>query len=304
MEAAPLSEEDLRTLYLAGREGVAVRREGAAVAITVPGSACQRVPARRVGRVVILGELTLPVSALTLFSERGVPVTFLDRAGRTRGILLHPNPPEDPRGSGWFRSLRADEVSRNQVRRLYAAHRRRLQLGALAAIQSPMREWARERGLRDQDYQQWLLATTREGTPREAVRVVRRTLSSFLLNWCGRALVAARIDQRMGLVEPCRPLGLAEEVASTLYPIVDPVWVGLFRKQDAVRHFQLEGLEWALAPRQARWLIAPYEAQGPRLTAAFDGLLRDLLSLPWRIPYGRGEAEGGPSARWVGSEAG
>ncbi|PIX82923.1 MAG: hypothetical protein COZ33_08140, partial [Nitrospirae bacterium CG_4_10_14_3_um_filter_70_108] len=84
VEAAPLSEEDLRTLYLAGREGVAVRREGAAVAITVPGSACQRVPARRVGRVVILGELTLPVSALTLFSERGVPVTFLDRAGRTR----------------------------------------------------------------------------------------------------------------------------------------------------------------------------------------------------------------------------
>ena len=67
--------------------------------------------------------------------------------------------------------------------------------------------------------------------------------------------------------------------------------------------FQLEGLEWALAPRQARWLIAPYEAQGPRLTAAFDGLLRDLLSLPWRIPYGRGEAEGGPSATWVGSEA-
>ena len=60
-------------------------REGAAVAITVPGSACQRVPARRVGRVVILGELTVPVLALTLFSERGVPVTFLDRAGRTRG---------------------------------------------------------------------------------------------------------------------------------------------------------------------------------------------------------------------------
>ena len=96
----------------------------------------------------------------------------------------------------------------------------------------------------------------------------------------------------MGLVEPYRPLGLAEEVASTLYPIVDPVWVGLFHKQDAVRHFQLEGLEWALAPRHARWLIAPYEGQGPRLTAAFDGLLRDLLSLPWRIPYGRGEAEG------------
>jgi len=290
--AEPVAEEDLRALYLAGREGISVRREGASIAVTVPGRASQRVPARRVGRVVILGELTLPVSALTLFSERGVPVTFLDGRGRTRGILLHPNPPEDPRAQGWLRSLRADEVSRRQVRRLYTAHRRRLQLGALAAIQSPMRDYARGRGLRDQDYQRWLLAAVREGTPREAVRVVRRTLVSLLRTWCGRALTAARIDQRMGLADPYRPFGLAEELTSTLYPILDPVWVRLFRRQDAVRHFRLEGLEWALAPRQARWLIAPYEGQGPRLTAAFDALLRDLLSLPWEVPYGRGEAGG------------
>ncbi len=289
MQARPLPEDDLRTLYLAGRDGVRLRRQGASVAVTVPGRAEQRVPARRVGRVVILGEVTLPVSALTLFSERGVPVTFLDGQGRTRGILLHPRPPEDPRGAGWFRSLRADEVSRRQVRRLYAAHRRRLQLGALAAIVSPMRGFARERGMRDQDYQQWLRAAIREGTPHSAVAVVRRTFKTLLLNWCSRALTAARIDGRMGLTDPHRPLGLAEELADTLYPICDPIWVRLFRKQDAVRHFITEGLEWAVAPRHARWLIAPYEHQGPRIQAAFDGLLRDLLNLPWEIPYGRRE---------------
>jgi len=287
MNAEPLPEDDLRTLYLAGRDGVQVRRQGASVAVTVPGRAEQRVPARRVGRVIILGEVTLPVTALTLFSERGVPVTFLDRQGRTRGILLHPHPPEDPRGAGWFRSLRTDEVSRRQVRRLYAAHRRRLQLGALAAINSPMRDFARERGLRDQDYQQWLRAAIREETPQSAVAVARRTLKTLLLNWCGRALTAARIDGRMGLADPHRPLGLADEVSDTLYPICDPVWVRLFRKKDAVRHFITEGLDWAIAPRHARWLIAPYEHQGPRIQAAFDALLHDLLNLPWEIPYGR-----------------
>jgi hypothetical protein len=296
-ESAPLPEEDLCTLYLAGRDGVAVRREGVALAVTVPGKACQRVPARRVGRVVILGEVTLPVSALTLFSERGVPVTFLDGQGRTRGILLHPHPPTDPRGQGWFRSLRADSVSRRQVGRLYAAHRRRHQLGALAAIHSPMREHADRRGLRESDYQWWLTAAVWEETPRAAIAVVRRTLHNLLLNWCARALAAARIDQRIGLVDPYRPLGLADEVAIALYPILDPVWVRLFRKRDAVRHFVMDGLDWALAPRHSRWLIAPYENQGPRLVAAFEALLRDLLVLPWRIPYGRGEEEDARSSR-------
>jgi len=291
IEAGPLPEEDLRTLYVAGRDGVVIRREGAAVAVTVPGKACQRVPARRVGRVVILGEVTLPVSAMTLFSERGVPVTFLDAQGRTRGILLHPHPPDDPRGQGWFRSLRADAVSRRQAGRLYAAHRRRLQLGALAAIDSPMRRHARARGLREQDYQAWLKAAVWGEAPLAAIAVVRRTLHNLLLNWCARALAAARIDQRIGLVDPYRPLGLADEVATTLYPILDPVWVRLFRKRDAVRHFVMEGLEWALAPRHSRWLIAPYEHQGARLGAALETLLRDLLVLPWRIPYGCGEEE-------------
>jgi hypothetical protein len=296
MEATPLPEDDLRTLYLVGRDGIAVRREGAALAVAVPGKACQRVPARRVARVVILGEVMLPVSALTLFSARGIPVTFLDGQGRTRGVLLHPRPPEDPRGQGWFRSLRADAVSRRQVGRLYAAHRRRLQLGALAAINSPMRSHARARGLREQDYQAWLRAAVREQTPRNAIAVVRRTLHNLLVNWCVRALAAARIDQRIGLVDPYRPLGLADEVATTLYPILDPVWVRLFRKRDAVRHFVVDGLDWALARRHSRWLIAPYEHQGSRMVVAFDALLRDLLALPWRIPYGRGEAEEEPSS--------
>ncbi|RMF87983.1 MAG: hypothetical protein D6739_00765 [Nitrospirae bacterium] len=285
--AAPLPEEDLRTLYLVGREGVRVKREGASVAVTVPGRAQQRVPARRVGRVIIFGDVTLPVSALTLFSERGVPITFIDARGRTRGILVHPNPPEDPRGQGWFRSLRADEVSRRQVRRLFAAHRRRLQLGALAAIGSPMLAYAKARGMRENDYQEWLRAAVRPDTPREPIAVIRRSLRTLLLNWCGRALTAARIDGRVGLVDPHRPLGLAEEIANTLYPICDPVWVRLFRKKDAIRHFVTEGLEWAISPRHSRWFIAPYERQGPRLQKAFDHLLRDLLTLPWDIPYGR-----------------
>ena len=287
MQPSPLTEDDLRTLYLAGREGARVRRQGGSVAVTMPGRAEQRIPARRVGRVVILGEVTLPVTALTIFSERGVPVTFLDNQGRTRGILLHPQPPEDPRGTAWFRSLRADEVSRRQVRRLYAAHRRRLQLGALAAIASPMRDHARAHGLRDQDYQQWLRAAIREGTPQSAVAVVRRTLKTLLLNWCSRALTAARIDGRVGLVDPSRPLGLADELSNTLYPICDPVWVRLFRKKDAVRHFISEGLDWAISPRHTRWLIEPYEHQRPRIQAAFEGLLHDLMTLPWEIPYGR-----------------
>jgi CRISPR/Cas system-associated endonuclease Cas1 len=71
-----------RTLYLSdSRNAMTVRRDGPSVWIRKNGQAGQRVPLRLVGRVVVIGEVWLDSAAVTLFSEAGVPVLFMNREG-------------------------------------------------------------------------------------------------------------------------------------------------------------------------------------------------------------------------------
>ncbi len=69
-----------RTLYLnEDNSGLLVQRDGPSVWIKGRGSARQRVPVRLVSRVVIIGNIRLDASVITLFTENEIPVVFMNR---------------------------------------------------------------------------------------------------------------------------------------------------------------------------------------------------------------------------------
>ncbi len=78
-----------RTLYLSeSGSDVRVRRDGPSVWVTRQNSAGQRIPARLVSRVVIIGNVMLDAGSITLFSENDIPVVFMARNAEEVAVAM------------------------------------------------------------------------------------------------------------------------------------------------------------------------------------------------------------------------
>ena len=158
--------------------------------VTEPGKAPRRVPARLIGRVVIVGNVPMESAVVTLFVQQGTPVIFFDRRDlrpaitllceergpqrRSRQHLLFRRPPTSERIRLWLRSKR-----RLSVVRVLKRLSRRL-----------AKRFERE-GLREEDYDA-LLRTLRRSNPRwqVLVGVLRGMMLSSLFRCCnGRGLI-------------------------------------------------------------------------------------------------------------------
>jgi CRISPR/Cas system-associated endonuclease Cas1 len=77
-----------RTLYLNENKGLTVLRDGPSVWIKEDGKAGRRIPARLVGRVVVIGNLRLEAGVITLFTQNDIPVTFINRRGDELAVAM------------------------------------------------------------------------------------------------------------------------------------------------------------------------------------------------------------------------
>ncbi len=77
-----------RTLYLNENSNINVTRDGPSVWIQWCSGSGQRVPARLISRVVIIGNVKLEAGAITLFTENDIPVVFLTKSGEEVAVAL------------------------------------------------------------------------------------------------------------------------------------------------------------------------------------------------------------------------
>ena len=86
----------MKTLYLDGRESLAVRLDGPTLRVSAPERADRLFPLRRVGRVVVRGQVEWSSEALLACADRDVFVTFLTGEGAFRARLSGRRPKGRP----------------------------------------------------------------------------------------------------------------------------------------------------------------------------------------------------------------
>ncbi|RME64149.1 MAG: hypothetical protein D6778_08465, partial [Nitrospirae bacterium] len=81
-----------KSLYIAPRKGLRIKRDGPSVWITAEGEAGRRVPVKLIERVVVVGDVSVPCSVVTLFTSEGVPVLFFNPREKESAICLSTRP--------------------------------------------------------------------------------------------------------------------------------------------------------------------------------------------------------------------
>ncbi len=211
----------MRSLYLVESDRLRrVAAEGRALRVEEEGRAAWYIPAARVERAVLWGSVPVDTEALGLLLDRNVPVAFVARGGRLRGIAWSARPGAS-RAQVWLARRRQDPDWVAAYRNLLASWTREARLALVRrADPAVFARWSRS-GFRGADWQRWRRTYLAPAGPEGAVDAVWRYLKSLVWEAVTGWSLAEGLDPHQGILDPRERFGFTKEMARPLVPWID-----------------------------------------------------------------------------------
>lgn len=207
-----------RTLYLSEKHGVEIRRDGPSLWIKERGKAGYRIPARLIGRVVVMGNIRMDAGVVSLFTEENIPLAFLNRQGKELAVCV-PYNHHLPRHHEEQKSLFSDEAHGKLFRQWLRAARRSNQLKTLKHLAPGRGLIFSQIGFRENDYEEFLKSFLFGG---EAQWVAARTTIQGLFHeMVIAALIRADLDPHLGMANKHHNFALALDLSWALAGEID-----------------------------------------------------------------------------------
>ena len=185
-----------RTLYLSEKHGVEVRRDGPSLWIRERGKSGYRIPARHVGRVVVIGNIRMDAGVISLFTEENIPVAFLSRQGKELAVCM-PYNHRLPRHHEEQKTLFRSEEYARLFKQWLLSVRRSNQLEMIRCFSSEKAQTYSKIGFRERDYEDMVKSVLFEGE--EQWRAARIVVEGLFHEMIIRALLRADLDPHLGI---------------------------------------------------------------------------------------------------------
>ncbi|MCS6897771.1 MAG: CRISPR-associated endonuclease Cas1 [Nitrospira sp.] len=210
-----------RTLFLNERPGLRVRRDGPSLWIEQSGSAGRRVPVRMIRRVVVAGNVLLDTESLTVFAERGVPITLVGRDGRPLAMVVGCAASLFVRRGLQVGALENPSL-RERVSIWLRAWERRRQLAVATCLDPVTAARWRQNGVRTADYEQWV---HRQGQMRGATVRRRHLFHAAVGTLILDRITEAGWDPHVGVIHRGEPLGFVKDCSLAMRADADRLWL-------------------------------------------------------------------------------
>ncbi len=204
-----------RTLYLNENKGLRVYRDGPSIWIKEDGKAGRRIPARLIGRVVIIGNISLESGAITLFTDRDVPVTFINYRGESAAVAM-PYNEKLARHYEEQKIFLETEENAGRFRSWLHAKRKELQLQVAQRLSKRLAVKFAAAGFREKDYRNIILQfrTCNEDQWQVILSIAGNLFREITV---GR-LIKADLDPHMGILHRRHNFSLALDLCHILEP--------------------------------------------------------------------------------------
>jgi CRISPR/Cas system-associated endonuclease Cas1 len=275
-----------RTLYLSEKEGLEVIRDGPSLWIKEEGKAGWRVPLPLVGHVVIIGNVRLDASTITLFTENNIPVTFMDKKGNEIALTIPGNHGLNSHYEEQ-KSLLAHEERIERYKNWLISERRKVQLKVIWKLSRRMGLSVRRRGLREEDYRTFIKKCI--SGPEKRSKIVKSVISGFFKEMILKSVISAGLDPHIGIYNRRDNFGMVLDIFIAIEPEVDLQAVQFLRTARVEDYVVFSSTGWELTSAGMRDVVQRFENK-KKLTqrlidSILDGLfetMRNLRSLPAR----------------------
>ena len=267
-----------KTLYLNENREMRVVRDGPSLWITIGNRAGCRVPARLVSRVVITGNVRLDAGCITLFTENGIPVIFINRRGELLATALGIINP-DLRLKERQTCLFANTVYRPRVLNWIKASRKNLQLSLIRYLGYKKGIFSKK-GFRERDFKEVISRYLPEDD--RCVFIVKGMVSGLLYELLTSIVIRADLDPHLGIIHRRYNMGLVRDLAYIMEAEVLRQTIQFFRLKKWDFYFTRNSnnnAEKDLNPAGVRSVVMRFESHRDRLTNIADGLIDDIFNL-------------------------
>lgn len=264
-----------KTLYLNESQGLSVRRDGPSILIKQPDKAVQRIPARLVGRVVILGNVRLEAKAITLFTENAVPVVFMDRSGEEVAVAI----PYNHRLSKHYEEqkifLESTENS-SRFEHWAAAKRMVLQINMLNRLLKNLEPEIRQ-GMGDGNYQ--IIISELKPKDEERWALVSSAVTNIFRGMIIEHLIKTDLDPHMGVIHRRHNFGFALDICHVIGAESDLQSLQFFRSSEANKCVIRDKGKLLLTEGGMRNIIQRFENRLAFLENTVDIIIDEIFEL-------------------------
>lgn len=264
-----------KTLYLNENRNMTVVRDGPSLWITASNRAGCRVPVRLVSRVVITGNVRLDAGCITLFTENGIPVIFLNRRGEvlaTATGIVNPDLRLKERQTLLF----ANTVYRPRVLNWIKAKRKNLQLRLLKDFGYKYKPFAKK-GFRERDFKKEIAVHLK--VEDIYVRIVQGIIKGMFFELLTSSVLHADLDPHLGVVHRRYNLGLVRDMVYILEAEIVRQVIQFFKLKRWDFYFNKNSDEVTLNPAGIKSIAMRFEGQRERLENIVEELLDDIFNL-------------------------
>jgi len=222
-----------RTLYLNEKEGMEVKRDGPSLWVQEQGKAGVRIPIRLVGHVVIMGNVKMDSSSITLFTDHNIPVTFIDKKGHPIAMAI----PYSPNLQIHYRdqkAMLAHEERIEMYKQWLISERRKVQLQVIKKLSKKTVAQIEIEGLREIDY----FRIIKRYLPQEESRwkPVKSVIVGLINEMILKEIIAMELDPHIGIYNRRRNFGLLLDFLYALEPEADLQTAQFFDSNKAITY--------------------------------------------------------------------
>jgi CRISPR/Cas system-associated endonuclease Cas1 len=268
-----------RTLYLNENKGLRVFRDGPSIWIKEEGRAGRRIPARLIGRVIIIGNLRFEAGVITLFTDNDVPVTFINHRGDAAAVAM-PYNHHLPRHYEEQKVFLETEENTDRFKRWVYAKRRETQIRVVNRLSKGVARSFAEKGFREKDYQKFIEEFKPTGQAKDEYwQVASGIVSNLFREMAIGCIVKADLDPHFGVICRRHNFGFALDLCRILEAEIDLQCIQ-FLKGAKEREFLIKSSAgWAVSREGMKDIIHRFENRRRQLLDTVEGLIDEVFEL-------------------------
>jgi CRISPR/Cas system-associated endonuclease Cas1 len=264
-----------RTLYLNECRGLRVVRDGPSVWIRRLDRAGQRVPARLISRVVIIGNVKLDSGVITLFTDHDVPVVFMRYSGDETAVAI----PYNHRLAKHYREQQVFLDGPEHTERYIAwADTKRMFIQVETLNRIFKRAAGKLRlGFGEGNYQ--MILSRLRPVDEEQWCVVAGIVNNLFRGMVIERLLKADLDPHLGVMHRRHNFGLALDICHIIGAESDIQAVQFFRCAGQKSFVRKKGDTWTVTDEVMRDIIQRFENRRETLENLVEIIIDELFDL-------------------------
>jgi CRISPR/Cas system-associated endonuclease Cas1 len=263
-----------RTLYLNENKGLRVFRDGPSIWIREDGKAGRRVPARLVGRVVIMGNIKLESGVITLFTDRDVPVTFINCRGDSVAVAL-PYNEKLPRYYEEQKVFLETEENADRFKSWLHAKNKEMQLHVIQRLSKKLALKFAGDGFRERDYRKIIqqFRTCSE----DQWQVILGIAASLFREMTVGCLIKAGLDPHVGVLHRRYNFSLAFDLCHILEPETEIQCLQFASGAKENKHMMKDYGNWLVTKDGMKDIIQRFENRRKQVQDIVERLIDDIF---------------------------